>query len=192
MTQSPGGEDALTLSAFVWTVYEDLDVLVDMRNALLAPPEGGAELESTGLRAYADLLGETWPEVSETRWEVLTAVDRLPVEVLHRYGLTGLELMVKLELWRRARAVLTEEILTEGEDIYYPSAPTAPSPHPPLPAARRFTRTKRVLRWVSRMLGRADILLGSLAALVKESERLKEIKETLEKVSGEVADDLKD
>ena len=49
-----------------------------------------------------------------------------------------------------------------------------------------------MLRWVSRMLGHADTLLGSLAALVKESERLKEIKETLEKGSGEVAEDLED
>jgi len=35
-----------------------------------------------------------------------------------------------------------------------------------------------------------DTVLGSLAAVVNQAERLKEIKETVEKVSAEAAEDI--
>jgi len=51
----------------------------------------------------------------------------------------------------------------------------------------RFRKTRQT---TSRTLGHADTALGSLVKLVNLAERLQELKETVEKVTGELAEDL--
>src|SRR4051794_27724983 len=99
--------------------------------------DGGNDLSE-----YAAWLSDAWPNVLETRQDVIGRIRDTRSEVLAAYGLDGLELRVKLILWRRARNQLIRVIVDEGEDLSYDSgAGTAPSLDPALPRAGRFRRT---------------------------------------------------
>ena len=193
MTMFAGArEPELSLTSFVVTLYDDLDAIVDMRGPLYFP-SGDDDLARLGLERFVTWLGDAWPSVGASRDEVLRALSDTDAEVLRAAGLTGVELLVKLILWSRARERLIRAILEDGEDVTYAEEPpeaTSGAPRRAMPRAGRFRRTKLVLKWVSRALGHADTVLGSLATILNQAERLKEVKETVEKVSGEVSDDL--
>jgi hypothetical protein len=46
------------------------------------------------------------------------------------------------------------------------------------------------LKWVSRALGHADTILGSLSGAIGLGESLKEFKESLEKLAAETSEDI--
>lgn len=182
------------LLSFVSTVYDDLAWMVDMRYALFPSDLSSEEGSFDDLSEFLAWLADAWPGVFETKAELLQQMSEVPSEVLAYHGLAGLDLRVKLLAWRRARSRLTRAVVEEAEadDAGEVFDDSAEDPQAPLPRPRRFRRVKKVLKWASRALGHADTVLGSLAALLSQAERLKEIKETVEKVSGEVADDLPD
>ncbi|HET7725617.1 MAG TPA: hypothetical protein VFK68_13345 [Propionibacteriaceae bacterium] len=184
-------EPELSLGSFVVTLYEDLDAVVDMRTPLFIP-SGDDDLARLGLEGFVAWLGDAWPGVRGSQEELLEALAEADPAVLRAAGLTGVELMLKLILWSRARQRLIAAVLEDGEDIAPDdqAEPTGQSPRRAIPRAGRFRRTKRVLKWISRALGHADTVLGSLASIINQAERVKEIKETVEKVSGEVSEDL--
>lgn len=187
--ERPAGE----LISFVGTLYDDVDWVVAMRLPLFGADVESAEGPLGDLAEFLSWLADAWPGVLDTRQDVLERIATLPEDLLSAYGLVGLELRVKLLAWQRARrrlrlAVVEEGVFEERPELSEESP--LPSAQRSLPRPRRFRRVKRVLRWTSRLLGHADTVLGSLTALVGQAERLKEIKETVEKVSGEVADDI--
>ncbi|WP_392545265.1 hypothetical protein [Oryzobacter telluris] len=186
--------DRRELLSFVSSVYDDLAWMVDMRYELFSPDLSTTEGSLDDLSEFLAWLADAWPDVYETRAELLRQMSEVPSEVLANHGLAGLDLRVKLIAWRRARLRLTRAVLEEAdaEDSDEVFDDYAEHPQAPLPRPKRFRRAKRVLKWASRALGHADTILGSLAALLSQAERLKEIKETVEKVSGEVAEDLPD
>jgi hypothetical protein len=179
------------LAGFVWTLYDDVDTLVVLRGDLFAStPPAVQELVD-----FLSNLGDAWPGVAATRDAVIDAVLSLSLIQLTDAGLAGVELTAKLDLWRAARAQLLDT-LEDGEPVGDAVVPQSP-PTGVLPERRSLPRrrprlVKRTCRFISRTLGHADTILGSLSKLVNQSERLKEIKETLEKTSSEVADDLPD
>ena len=106
-------DDALT--GFVWTVYDDTDAIVHMRHALFDPPEEASGDDTrTSLAACAGWLADAWPTVLGTRDDVIWAVMALPSDQLVAAGLTGVELEIKLLIWRRARMILDEVLREKG------------------------------------------------------------------------------
>jgi hypothetical protein len=186
------------IDSFVWTVYNDLDDLVQMRFPLLVrPPEewttGGDDLQR--LQQFAGWLGETWPGVMATRDQVIEIVRSLDDDQLASAGLVGVQLDTKLLIWRRARDLLDQALMEYGRDPAEVEPDEPPPGVEPERRIRRFVRlvrAKTVCKWASRALGHADTVLDSLLRLVPGvGETLSELKKTVEKVTGEVAEDLR-
>lgn len=178
---------------FVTAVYDDVGWVVDMGYPLFRAEVESAEGSLDDLSGFLSWLADAWPGVLGTREEVVERITALPAEALSTHGLAGVELRVKILAWQRARRRLRLAVTEDGEFAEVPDLPEEEPPttaQRPLPRPRRFRRVKRILKWTSRLLGHADTLLGSLTALVNQAERLKEIKESVEKVAGEVAEDI--
>lgn len=176
------------LASATWRLYDDLGL-----NALQL-----AEAAFDARHPLSDQLGrllDAWGEVAGTRETMISAVLALDQSAIVDHGLYGAELDLKLGLWLAARLRLIE-ILREGSDVAFeieePPVDLTP-PGDPLPAKKpRRGLIKRTLGRLGKALGHADNWLGSLIAALGQNERLKEIKETIERGAGDIADELDD
>jgi hypothetical protein len=187
--QEPQANQAL--ATFVLTLYDDLDALVSLREVLFLSPGHTDRYSVEVVRA----LGEAWTEVADDRVNHVTTVLGLSeTNDLSPVGLSGAQLRLKIAVWRRARAARSTEF-NDSEDAE-PRSSSLPDPTKPEARAeeprhpRKLPRRVRVaLKFVASMLSYADTILGSLAKLAGHSERLKEIKEIVERLSGDMADE---
>lgn len=174
------------LASFVWTLFDDLDYIVSIRSQLFG---------ASDLVPVVESLGAAWADLIARREEITTAVLNADISVLELVGLTGTPLTFKLTTWRWARGRL---VLVLDAD---PSSPLAEPPAGPPPPPADVTPEPRLRRKIPRLmkaflkrlaqaLSYADELLGSLTAVVKLSEPLKELKGFIEKLAGDTADAL--
>lgn len=187
------GDDRAQLAGMVWTLFEDLDALSAMRDSLFALDANDSQAAERA--AFLERWGPAWAEIAVTRYALVDAILATDLDGLSAAGLGGAQLTMKLAAWRMSRA----QMLAAFED-------GAPAPGRPLvlpqweqpPAgvreeSRRLRLSvppflRRACGWVSSALGMGDVVLGSLAGLVSLAEPLKEGKEILERVAGDVAD----
>lgn len=188
--------DLQRLTAFVWTVYDDLDALVSLREVLFLTPD---RLDAAGVE-FVRQLEPAWAEVKATRDSVIShllspSADEAPL--FDQHGLTGSQLNAKLLIWRRERTLANGEF-SDSDDVEPRSTsdplsqPTGVETPEPSFSRKRPRRLKRALKWVHRMLTHADTVLGSLvrAFAFAQIEPLKEIKETIEKLAGDISIEL--
>jgi hypothetical protein len=189
----PDGQESANrdLAVFVLTVYDDLDAIVSLREVLFLPPGRTDQYTVDAVRA----LGEAWSEIVDDRDNHVTGIlDLDETDVLAPAGLSGAQLRLKIAVWRRARAAMITEF-GNSEDAKERSSsrpePTKFDARAEKPAhPRKLPRRVRVaLKLVASMLSYADTILGSLARLAGQHERLKEFKETVERLSGDMADE---
>jgi hypothetical protein len=187
-------EDRAVLAAFVATVADDLDAVVELRERLFGPVSPEQEDARTEL-LYA--MGAAWAEVRETVAPLVDQVLATDEETLQQVGLTGAQLMLKYLAWREAR----DALLAAFDDSDDPDPGPPPDPpageRPELPTEQRLVRKlSRWKKWALKKLGQAlahaDTILESLAGVVSLSEPIKEIKKTVEKVAEDTADGLPD
>jgi hypothetical protein len=199
----PGGTSTLDrasdgepLVAFVWTLYDDLDVLLGQGSDSIlfrAAVDGEA---GPNLLAALGLLAGAWPNVLRTRDDVIAAIrDPDNVARLVSAGLTGPELAFKLALWSWARDEWSNVLRLAGGPIDgRHSSGTPPAGLRVATALPKVTGLKGFVRgfftWGQRTLEFADTALGSLAKVVQMSERLEEVKQSVEKILGVLHDDL--
>lgn len=190
----PGGSDAL--AGFLWTLYDDLDALLGQRPTPLLTRAAADQQASPILVAALGTLARAWPDVLRTRDEVIAAVrDPDNLERLVAAGLTGADLAFKLGLWTWAREEWSTALRADGLEPIDESASTGTPPGDvrvadPLPKPRGLTRFRNFFKWGQRTLEFADTALGSLAKVVQMSERLEEVKQSVEKILGVLHDDL--
>lgn len=189
MTNGQAPSNNQVLASFVTTLYEDLDALVSLREVLF-------------LRGYPDrytveavrAMGNAWPNVyAERNSRVAEILTYNNTSELVQAGLTGEELQFKIAVWRRARAAAMAEF-EDSDDQQDRSQVPSPSTGPSgvtaeQPFWRRLPRQlKRALGRVGTMLGCADTIIGSLLRVINQLERLKEFKETVERLSIDISD----
>lgn len=179
-----------TLATFVLTVYDDIDALVSLREVLFLPPGHTDRYTVDAVRA----LGEAWTEVVTDRDGHVTAIFNLNVNGLTQEGLSGAQLRLKIAVWRRARAAMIAEFNnsedTESRSDALPKHAQLPiSAEQPVHPRKLPRRVRRALKFIASMLGYANTILGSLAKLAGQYERFKEIKETVERLSDNMADE---
>ncbi len=184
--------DAQRVSAFLWTLYDDLDALVSLREVLFLVP---TRLDQAGVD-FVRALGSAWPGVKEGSAEILsTVLDPNQLPALKKYGLTGSQLDLKLLAWKRARAHAdavfkdSDDAEARGSGDPVGSVPGLGAHEPPF-TRKRPRRLKTALRWVARMLSHGDTLLGSLVRAFTQLDAVKEIKETIEKTAGDISGEL--
>lgn len=149
----------------------------------------GTQLTSSG--HLARLGGRSWTG----RDSHVTAIYNLSVpNGLAQEGLSGAQLRLKIAVWRRARAAMIAEF-NNSEDTESRSDPLPKHAQLPIsaeepPHPRKLPRrVRRALKFTARMLSYANTILGSLAKLAGQFERFKEIKETVERLSDNMADE---
>jgi hypothetical protein len=186
---SPGQTPQQALASFVWTLYDDLDYVVAIRDNVFIGP---------AMTDVLDALRDAWAPVLSRRSELTNAVLAAPMTGLEAAGLTEPMLGFKLMVWRRARNQLAQQLDADpGAGPAPPAGPPAPPPPtgvtPDPPLRRKIPRwVKRFLKRLAQALSYADTLLGSLASVVNLAEILKEIKEFVEKLADDTADELPD
>jgi hypothetical protein len=186
--ETPANE---TLATFVLTVYNDIDALVSLRELLFLPPGHTDRYTVEAVRA----LGEAWTEVVTDRDSHLAAIFGLSAtNDLIQAGLSGAQLRLKIAVWRRARVAMIAEF-NNSEDTESRSDPLPKPAQPPISAEEPVhprkvpRRVRRALKFVASILSYANTILGSLAKLAGQYERFKEIKETVERLSDNMADE---
>ncbi|WP_162940131.1 hypothetical protein [Gryllotalpicola protaetiae] len=186
----------LVLASFTATVYEDLDSVVEMREALFLDRDVIGDVFDENLVAALEAIAEAWGPVADTRDSFVESLLAATPEVLSFYGLIGLELRAKIIGWEYARGRLeaaldSPNVETVGSDHLLPQ------PVPPVRTAGRLRRllrainrpaVRRVARGVERSLGAADVALGSAVKFIPHHEKLVEMKELLENLAGTFAD----
>lgn len=129
---------------------------------------------------------------------MLDSVDGLSNDTIERHGLYGAELNLKIGLWLESRIRVIAE-LRNGEELAAAEPPPSEVPTfrgiqpegPWMPrkmAPKGEGKVRRALRRIAVALGHADNWLDSLIAAMGQHERLKEIKETMERAAGDSAD----
>jgi hypothetical protein len=188
--------DVELLSAFVWTLYEDVDAIVDLREVLFLAPTDFHHGRVVAVRR----MEAAWIEVLESRARVIdTVASGDPLDYrLETAGLAGEQLRFKNEIWLEARTIMASSLADSDDVEERPRArprDETPDPSWPIPPAlprKMPRRAKWALKWISRALGHADTILGSLTGLIGLSESLKEFKESLEKLAAETSEDIED
>jgi hypothetical protein len=187
----PNGQpssDTQELASFVLTLYEDLDALVSLREVLF-------------LSGYPDrytveavrAMGDAWSGIDADRSGlVATILTFNNTTALLQAGLTGVELQFKIAVWRRARTVAIAEFEASDDPEARSQVPSPPVGSPGVTAEQPSwprklpRRLKQALGRVGAMLGCADTIIGSLLRIMNQFERLKEFKETVEKLSNDM------
>jgi hypothetical protein len=124
---SPGQTPQQALASFVWTLYDDIDYVVAIRENVFIGPD---------MTEVLDALRDAWAPVLSRRTELTNAVLAAPLTGLEAAGLTEPMLGFKLMVWRRARNQLAREL--DADPGAGPAPPTGP-PSPPPPAGSRRT-----------------------------------------------------
>jgi hypothetical protein len=195
--RAPANQDAQRLATFVWTLFDDLDAVISVRELLFLVEPQRDPLTLVIVRQ----LGEAWIEVEATRLPVINAVLSASIEALSEHGLTDAQLGLKLRMWKRARDEAVEEFSnSKYPQLELPERPTPTQESPPpgvIQEEPRFPRKaprflKRALKLLSRGLSYADSILESLTRVVVVGEALREMKQATEKLAGDTADVLPD
>lgn len=185
--------ERVAIEAFLRAMFQDVGLVVGLRENLY--PRGLVP------DAFHEHLPAAWEEVLETRQSVIREAREVHFDELRRAGLHGAQLELKLAIWRSARAAAASE-LDESDE----SADIEPWVVPDDDAddeVRRFDvglplppkipkYLKPFLRLLHRLLDYGDTILKSLKKAIPGGEAIEEIKEILEKLSGDVADALPD
>jgi len=185
----------VVLASFVWTVYDDLDVLVSQRVSLFSPTRGEDD-ERQQMLELINVLGAAWPEVLSQRPVTISAILSLNSFSLAPLGLAGNQLRLKILGWERARnrfeRVLVgryddEQVQAENLAADFQSVRPAPRMNFQQRTAQRLSALARGrLRRLNSFLAYADIPLGSLLALVPLVDPLVELKQLVEQVAGDL------
>lgn len=176
--QTPGFTPQQRLATFIWAVYQDLNSVVALRYELFAGPI---------YRDFLNALERAWEEVYRQRVDVFGEALHSDLDTLNAVGLSGSQLIAKLEAWHGSRERLLDEFEVGG-----PEPPTSSPEVPPFGPRwllrnlrrRRPLHRKRALKWLARVLAHADNILGSLVPVIKLAEPLKELKHAIDPVSS--------
>jgi hypothetical protein len=180
--------DNQILAGFAVTLDDDLDALVSLREVLFLPPRPDQYAVDAVRR-----LDEAWRSVLVGRDARVTEIMQLNSSSLEESGLSGAELRLKMAVWRRARAAAVAEF-EDSEDRDARSEALAAVARTDVTAEATFPRKlpRRLrlgLKSVSKMLGYADTIIGSLLRITGQFERFKELKETVEKLTRDVSEE---
>jgi hypothetical protein len=140
--------DLELLTSFLWTLYEDLDALVDMREVLFLAPTDFHHDRVTTVRR----MESAWIEVLESRADVLDTVagENVPNRLVDA-GLVGHQLRFKWQAWSEARAVMVRALADSDDVEERPRSRQPPEPRdtisPSQPALPR--RQPRRVKWLS-------------------------------------------
>ena len=190
----PPGE---RLAAFLLALHDDLHTIVYLSERLFSaagpdPHDVNAQLLVVMRDAWAEI------DLAFRQQELLDRVRNADVQELAAYGLSGRQLDFKLIAWHQSRE-LTRESFVDSDDSD-PGAVAEPEPVAARGVRRWFGKLKPTiprqlkigLRRLSKALSKADIILGSLAAVVPGVDMVKEFKEAIEEIAADRAEEASD
>jgi hypothetical protein len=188
----------VVLASFVWTVYEDIDTFVELREPLFSPTRGDDD-EREQMREILDVLEVAWTDVFDGRQETIRAVLAQSSSSLTPLGLAGNGLRVKILAWERSRDRFERVLIGRNESDqretdrpfteFQTLRPAQRLSFRPRMFRRLSARARQRLRRLSSLLAYADIPLGSLLAVVPLVDPLVEVKQLIEQIAGDLGSD---